>query len=228
MFTDSSSTTARLCLLVGSLAIASLASCASTQNSSSTRSSVASQDDHSKMQLPPGWTEADMAKCTAAGIPGKMHEHLAKGVGVWHGEETMWMGPGMEPMKSQCTSTITSMMGGRFTKCEVTGEMEGMGPFNGLSICGYDNVTQDFVGMWIDNMGTMMMNSTGDLSSDGKTMTWTYHYTCPITNKPDTMRQVERMTGDNTMVMEMFANDPKSGKEYKMLHIDFTRTSGGT
>src|SRR6266404_168634 len=47
-----------------------------------------------EMPLPPGWTKADMQACMMAGIPGKMHEHLAKSVGVWHGKSTMWMYPG--------------------------------------------------------------------------------------------------------------------------------------
>src|SRR5271156_6255315 len=63
-----------------------------------------------QMALPPGWTEADMQACMMAGMPGKMHEHLAKSVGVWLGKTTMWMGPGMEPMKSECTSTVKPMM----------------------------------------------------------------------------------------------------------------------
>ena len=37
------------------------------------------------------------------------------------------------------------------------------------------------------------------------------------------MRQVEKVTGEKTMTMEMFTNDPKSGKEYKMLSYNFTK-----
>ena len=46
------------------------------------------------MQLPPGWTAEDMQAMMAAGTPGKMHEHLAKDVGMWQGKTTMWMAPG--------------------------------------------------------------------------------------------------------------------------------------
>jgi hypothetical protein len=68
-------------------------------------------------QLPPGWTEADMQACMAAGTPGEQHAHLAESVGTWHGKTTMWMAPGTEPMTSECTSSVTPMMDGRFTKC---------------------------------------------------------------------------------------------------------------
>jgi hypothetical protein len=176
-------------------------------------------------QLPPGWTEADMQACTDAATPGKMHEHLAKGVGVWQGKSTMWMGPGAEPVTSECKTTITPIMDGRYVKCEVSGEMPGMGPFNGFGIYGFDNVTQNFVSIWLDNCGTGIAHGTGELSSDGKTMTRTSTYNCPVTKKPTTMREVEVTTGPNTKSWELFVKDPKSGEEYKAMSIEYTRAS---
>jgi hypothetical protein len=175
------------------------------------------------MQLPPGWTQADMQACMAAITPGKMHEHLAKSVGTWKGSNTMWMYPGAQPVKTQCTSVVTSMMDGRFVRIEMTGEMPGMGPFNGFGINGYDNAAGKFVSMWIDNCTTSILNGTGEMSADGKTLTWTYTYTCPLTKKPTKMRQIETMTGPGSMLLEAHATDPKSGKEYKMIEIEFAR-----
>lgn len=176
-----------------------------------------------EMKLPAGWTPADMQACMDAGTPGKMHEWLAKGAGVWHGKQTMWMAPGAEALKSDCTSTITPMMDGRYFKCEMAGEIPGMGPFNGFGLSGFDNVSQKFVGSWIDNHSTGIMTGTGELSSDQKTLTWTYAYNCPITKKPTVMREVDTFTGKDTMTMEMFGIEPKSGKEFKMIHIDFKK-----
>jgi hypothetical protein len=178
-----------------------------------------------ELKLPPGWTAEDMQAVMLAGAPGKMHEHLAKDVGVWHGKNTMWMAPGAEPMKSESTSTITPMMDGRFTKLEVAGEMPGMGPFHAIGITGFDNVSQKFVSTWIDNHGTGMMNGTGELSRDGKTLTWRFSYNCPVTKKPAVMRQVETTTGPKTKTLEMFAAEPKSGKVYKMMSIELTKTN---
>src|SRR5262245_43856807 len=67
-----------------------------------------------EMKLPPGWTMEDMQACIVAATPGKMHERLAEGVGKWQGTCTMWMTPGAEPIKSQCTCTVTPLMDGRF------------------------------------------------------------------------------------------------------------------
>lgn len=176
-----------------------------------------------EMQLPPGWTPEDMQACVAAGTPGPMHAHLAQGVGVWNGKNTMWMAPGMEPIKSDSVSTVKSMMDGRFVQCEMNGDMPGMGPFNGFGIAGFDNVSQKFVSNWIDNMGTGIMTGTGELSSDGKVLTWTYSYNCPVTKKPVVMREIDTITGPNTKTLEMWSTDPKSGKEFKMMLIEFTK-----
>jgi hypothetical protein len=135
------------------------------------------------------------------------------------------MAPNTEPISSDMTSKITSIMDGRFTQVESKGSTP-MGPFNGLGTYGYDNVSKKFQSTWIDNCGTAIMVGTGELSSDGETMTWTYNYTCPITKKPTTMREVERHTGKDACTLEMYGIDPKSGKEFKMMEIAMTRKPG--
>jgi hypothetical protein len=186
----------------------------------------AAAKDKPEMKLPPGWTEADMQACAMAGTPGEQHKRMAREAGVWMGKNSMWM-PGVpEPMKAESTTTVTPIMEGRFIKVEVKGEMPGMGPFEGFGINGFDNVTGKYVSTWIDNMGTGIMNGTGELSKDGKTMTWNYTANCPITKKAVAYRQVEKTTGADTKTLEMFGPDPKSGKEFKMLSIELTRKGG--
>ena len=180
-----------------------------------------------EMKLPPGWTEEDMKACMEAGTPGKMHEHLARGVGAWRGKATMWMAPGADPVTNQSTASVTPILDGRFTRWEYKGEMPGAGPYSGYGIQGFDNVSQKFVSVWLDNYGTGIMNGTGEISPDGKSITWTYTYNCPINHRPTTMREIETTTGDNTKTLEMFGIEPKSGKEYKMMNIELTRSAGG-
>jgi hypothetical protein len=175
------------------------------------------------IKLPPGWTQEDLQACMAAGTPGKQHETLAKGVGKWQGKNTMWMAPDAPPIVSDCSSTVTSIMDGHYVRVETVGDMPGMGPYNGQGTYGYDNVSGKFVCTWIDNHSTGIMTGTGQLSPDGKTMTWTCTFNCPITKKPAVMRQVDTMTGPNSQTIEMFGADPKTGKEYKMVQLELTR-----
>jgi hypothetical protein len=200
-----------LATVVGSLAIA---------DSSSSDAQSAGQPE---MQLPPGWTAEDMQACMLAATPGEMHKYLASDVGVWHGNTTMWMAPDTEPMTSECTFTVTPMMDGRYTKCEISGEMPGMGPYDGFGITGFDNVAQQFVSTWVDNHSTGIMFGTGKLSSDGKSMSWNFTVNCPITKKPTVLREVDTVTGPNTKTLELFGSDPKTGKEFKMMSIELTK-----
>ena len=204
--------------LVGAAGLFTIAGCAANEAPKDAKPAA-----QAEMKLPPGWTEADMQACMAAGTPGEMHKRLAQGVGEWRGKNTMWMGPGSEPMTTDCTTSVKRIMDGRFVKVEMSGEMPGMGPYRGLGTYGYDNVSQKFVATWIDNHGTGIMRGEGDLSSDGKTTTINYTYNCPINKKPVVMREVETITGPDTRTLEMFGADPKSGQEYKMMSIQLTR-----
>jgi hypothetical protein len=176
-----------------------------------------------ELKLPPGFTAADMEACQKAATPGKMHARLASDAGVWQGKNKMWLSPESEPVATESTTKITALFGGRFIQQEIAGEMPGMGPYNGLAISGFDNVSQKFVSTWIDNCGTGLANGEGDLSSDGKVLTWRFTYNCPIQKKPVVMRQIETTTGPDTKTVELFTANPKTGKEYKMMHIELSR-----
>src|SRR5262249_28832859 len=114
---------------------------------------------------------AGMEAMMKAATPGKEHAHLQKAVGTWEGTAKMWMEPDTTPTESKCTSGITSVLDGRFTHCDVTGDMGGR-PFHGSGLYGFDNVSHKYQMTWVDNMGTGMMSGTGELSADSKTMTW--------------------------------------------------------
>jgi hypothetical protein len=176
-------------------------------------------------KLPKGWTMEDMQTCMNAGMPGEMHAWMAKSAGTWNGKSTMWMAPDSEPMKSDCTSTLKSVMQGRYVQNEFAGDFPGMGPFSGMGFTGFDNVSQKFVGTWLDNHSTGIMTGTGTLSQDKKTLTWNYNYNCPITKTAKTMRQIETYTSPNEMTLEMFMTDPKTNVEYKMMRVEFTRAN---
>lgn len=156
-----------------------------------------------------------------AGTPGEMHKVLARSVGTWAGKVTMYGMPG-GAVESDCTTVITSMMDGRFTKAETEGMMPGMGPFKGVGIYGYDNGAKQFVSFWIDNSATCFTTGTGELSEDKKTMTWTCHFTDPLTQKPAVMKEIDTWPDANTSVLEMYGTLP-DGKEGKIMEIHYVR-----
>lgn len=178
---------------------------------------------HGQDELPPGWTAEDMQAYVAAATPGKEHEFLMREVGDWTCETTMWMTPDAEAIESMGTATVKPILDGRYTQVEWKGEMPGMGPYHGLGTYGYDNVKKSYVSTWMDNMSTGMAVGEGELSEDGKKLTWEYKAHCPIQKKEIVMRQVETITSPTTKTLEFFGPDPKTGKEYKSMEIKLTK-----
>jgi hypothetical protein len=209
-------------LLVPTL-IAAVGACALVATWTIAQAKDAKPATAQEIKLPPGWTAEDMKACMLAGTPGKMHELLAKEAGEWQGKCTMQMGPDGEKMSSDCTSTVTPIMDGRYVKIEMKGDMPGMGPYHGGGVNGYDNVSKKFVSAWIDDHSTGIMFGEGELSDDDKSITWNYKFNCPLTKKQVTLKQVDTTTGDNSKTIEMWGDDPKTGKNYKMMTIEMTR-----
>jgi hypothetical protein len=166
-----------------------------------------------------------------AGTPGAMHKELMSHAGTWDGKVKMWMAPGAPAEESTCTTVNTTMMDGRFLRGETRGNMLMGGqtmPFEGFGVYGYNNTTGNFESTWCDNMGTMQMNFTGKMSPDHKKVTWESHFFCPIMKKTTWMREVETMNGPDSMTLEMYGPDMQTGKEMKMMEIQYTRKPGWT
>ena len=174
-------------------------------------------------QLPPGWTAEDLQAMMEAATPGEMHKLLANDIGTWTCKTKMWMSPGAEPTENEGTSTAKLLLDGRYVQCDMKVEIPGMGAFDGIGTYGYDNATKQFVSTWIDNFTTGMMNGTGKLSADGKTLTWEFNGYCPIAKKQIVMREVDTTVDANTKKLEMFGPDPKTGKEFQTMEIVMTR-----
>lgn len=177
------------------------------------------------MPLPEGMTAEDMQAWFAAGTPGEHHQRLAQDVGEWKGKTTIWMGPNSEPLHGENRCTVTSLIEGRFIRVTMQGDMPCGGPHYAEGIYGYDNVSGQFVSAWIDNCTTGILQGKGELSHDGRTMTWNYMFNCPIRKKPTPMREVETHTGPDSKTLDVYGSDPKTGNEYRMMRIEYQRIS---
>ena len=151
--------------------------------------------------------------------PGPMHEMLASRVGTWKAEVKMWMDPSQPPTTSEATTVCEAMLGGRYFKSTHTGMMMGM-PFEGFEISGYDNVKKEFFNVWMDNMGTGIMVSTGTYDEATKTLTFTGKMTEPMGTEMS-VREVVKATDNDHSTFEMYMD--MGGKEIKNMEINYTR-----
>src|SRR5581483_6486460 len=118
---------------------------------------MATAADKSSSTMDP---KAMMAMMQKYGMPGANHQILQQSVGRWSYTVRSWMKPGDTPMESQGTSVNTLLLGGRFLQQNVTGNMNGQ-PFEGLGLTGFDNMRQEYMSVWLDNMNTGMMVGSG-------------------------------------------------------------------
>lgn len=156
-----------------------------------------------------------------AATPGPEHQEMAKMAGNWKLEVTSWMAPGAPPEKSAATAVFEPLLGGRYMRQMVKGEMGGM-PYEGMGIEGFDNVSKEKFGVWVDSMGTGAMVSRGKCSAGARSCTMTGSMNDPLTGKPSKVREVMTRSSDNSFTFDMYGPDP-AGKEFRMMQIVYTR-----
>jgi hypothetical protein len=165
-----------------------------------------------------GMTQEQMEAMQKAAAPGEMHKHMGKMAGDWTFTNKMWMAPGQPPVESTGTMHAETILGGRYVQSVWKGSVMGQ-PFEGRATEGYDNVSKQYVSSWVDNMGTGIMHSTGTCEDGGKKCTTVGNSSDPTTGGTTSMKSVITWIDDNQFKNEMYAKDPASGKEVKMMEI---------
>ncbi len=168
-------------------------------------------------QTPPGMSQDEMNKMMALATPGAPHKAMDKLVGTWKTSIKMWMGPG-DPQVSTGTATYQWLLGGRYMQEKQSATMNGM-PFEGMGITGYDNAKKQYFNVWFDNMGTGVMNSTGQASDDGKGITFTGTTFDPMQNRDVTVRDEIRWQDDTHFTFTMYMPMPAAGGQMQDMKV---------
>lgn len=166
--------------------------------------------------------QATMKAWMEYGTPGEEHAKLANRVGTWELEGKMWHEPNSEPEPFTGTSTIKSIMGGRFfiEKVEGSGFM-GM-PFEGRGVFGYDNLTKTYFTIWFDNMMTGVSRYEGTASGDGKTIHYVVDVPDPMIGSYKKARATDEMIDKDNSVFTMY-DTTADGDEFMAMKINAKR-----
>ena len=154
--------------------------------------------------------------------PGVYHEKMAKSVGDWTAKTQFWMAPNSEPMVSEGNVKAEMILGGRYLQMKFTGNMMGM-PYEGISTDGYDNGKKIYFNTYLDNMGTGIMYSEGKYDDKSKLLVYTGKMFDPSQGKDVPFRETIQMLDDTHMNMEMFYPNPKDGKEFRAMRIEYVK-----
>jgi hypothetical protein len=157
----------------------------------------------------------------------KYHKLLARSTGTWKGKGTMQFAPDTPPVDAG-TSELTNKMtlDGLYQISEIKGNTTpGMGqPWTGLRITGYDSARKVFTRAMIGDGGAAGgVGMEGPWDEATRTITMPFKKTDPSTGKMRDLKEVYKIIDENTEVLEIHATDEKTGKEFKMLNIIWTR-----
>lgn len=152
--------------------------------------------------------------------PGPMHEMLAKSVGDWKTVSKFWMDPSGEPMTTEGTGKTEMILGGRYQKSTHNSSMMGM-PTEGISITGYDNATQEFTSIWIDNIGTGTAVAKGRYDESTNSITLNGTMVDPMSKQEMNFREVLKFLDNDHHLLEMYM--VYNGQEVKSMEIEFVR-----
>jgi len=176
----------------------------------------------------PGGNEGSMQEAMAAWLlsssPSEHHAKLDPFVGQWDVTVRFWMAPGLPPQVNQGTSEISWILDGRFLQENFQSVMQmGTEPttFKGFGLTGYDNVKQQYVGIWADTMSTAVIPSTGQFDESTGGFVLTSEFDDPMTGLPTSMRMVLQSLGEDGALMQAFK--PLGDQEFMCLEITYTR-----
>jgi hypothetical protein len=153
--------------------------------------------------------------------PGAMHKWMEKTNGTWEGEVSQWMAADAPPMKANATNVQSSALGGRYVTAKFTSTMMGQ-PFEGMSTMGYNNAKKMFVSTWVDNMGTGIVQMSGNYNEATKTLMLKGLQTDFMTGKDMDISEEMKMIDDNTYIMTMRGIGP-DGKDMKFMEGTFKK-----
>ena len=178
-------------------------------------------EDKPKAAAAPPSPEEMMKAWMAAATPGEAHKKLEPLVGSFSVKTISRMDPSKPPEETTGTSEKKWILGGRFLEEHAEGSMMGQ-PFSGLGFTGYDNYRKRYVGAWMDNMGTMILTSSGTVDASGKKFTSWSTMDDVVTKKTIKVKGVLTIADNDHHTFEMWGPGP-DGKMFKSLEIHYTR-----
>jgi hypothetical protein len=193
--------------------------------------SSVSQSQEQPKQPSPEEMKAMMKAWLDSTKPGKQHAKLAALAGEWDVTMKMFMaGPDGPAAEYKGTSTLKSILGGRFIEESYNGEIEmpdetgalKKQKFEGRGMLGFDNYKKMYVGTWSDSMSTMIFSYKGADVPGSDTINFYGEMDEPMLGMQDRTVRLQHKTIDkDKFTTTMY--DLAVGDSYKVFEITYVR-----
>lgn len=159
--------------------------------------------------------------------PGKFHQMLALSNGIWTGEGTMQFSSDGQRVNGGTSRLVNKMSSdGLYQISEIKGNIKpgGMGaPWTGIRITGYDSAKKLFTRAMIgDSPAIEPVSMEGQWDEAKRTITFPFKKT-DQSGHEQKFTEVYTIVDTNTEILEIYATDPKTSKEFMMLQVRWTR-----
>ncbi len=172
-----------------------------------------------KKAAEPAMDEAAMMQAFMASMtPGPQHKELAATAGRWTTHIVSSWDPSSPPQQSTGSASFEMTLDGRYLIERAVGTTP-MGPFEGMGITAYNNVTGKYQNLWIDNMGTGLMISEGTADASGA-VNFMGSYDDPIQGQVK-VRGKHRKLAPNHQIYEMW--EVGAAGERKLMEVTYKR-----
>ncbi|MHC4976089.1 MAG: DUF1579 family protein [Planctomycetota bacterium] len=156
-------------------------------------------------------------------LPTDNHALLKPFAGTFRATVTLHFGP---DNSQTMTGTMVNEfdLDGRFLKQTYTGDpIEGFdSAFAGRGYWGYNTISNQYEGFWIDTASTAMATEAGDVDNSGKIWTMTGNQPDPCGNGELPKRTVITLLDDDNHTMVTYLTMP-DGHEMRTMEISYTR-----
>ncbi len=149
------------------------------------------------------------------------HQQLKYFLGNWNEKISFWMTPEAAPLVSEGKSINTEILGGRFIKMDHQSTFMGA-PHIGIGMTGFDNLKNQYVSSWMDNMSTGIMHALGSYDAVTKTYVFKGEMDDPMASGSKVaVREVMRIIDETNYIFEWY--EIRAGQEVKTMQIDYTK-----
>ena len=158
--------------------------------------------------------------------PSEFHKKLDHFIGDWDVTVRMWMmGPDSAPMETAGTAEVKWIYGQRFAieTLEAQLDMGGMKiPLESMTITGYDNFRNQYVGSMCSAMSTEIINFQGGVTPDGSTFNFYGTMHEPMLNVVGRLvRFTTTIVDEDNHTVSVY--DLHAGEDYKVLEFVYRR-----
>jgi hypothetical protein len=156
-------------------------------------------------------------------VLGPQHKVLGGFAGRWKTTTHIMVGtPTIPEQDTEGTAEGKLVMGGRFAQLMHTGLLNGE-PFEGMMLCGYDEVVQKYTAIWVDNASTAIIHYVGLYDAAKKQISMNSHYSDPATRRLTLARVTMTFVDANTIVYDQYIAHAVGEKEAHTMSITYKK-----